>query len=550
MALNHSPKIVTDGLVFAYDMGNSQKSWKGQPTTNLYTDGNFALGTTHPVNGGGAVVSDPTGPSQARNVIKFSPSAGNQYHGRDITVTVSTVYSLQMEVYVSADFNGTNVQMYPEQAGGGANVAYDLTKKGTWQTLKFNGKAASTTNLRMLAYVLSSFTTGFVLATNIQVEQNSFCTPFVNGTRSNTQALIDLTGNNTITASSLTYANDGTFSFNGSNNYTSIPVSSTLNFSSVFTLETWLNPNTYIGDIIILGQGSYYLTMNNLYQLSVYCYGKSPAGYHTTTETLTKDSWNHICAAWSTTEVSLYINGEFKKSVSTTGTPNSVNTQVWIGSENNGTARPFNGRISSAKIYNRALSAAEVKQNFNAYKERFFGYQKLTYTGSSNVTITNNGTEEVTMFKTASNNAWDSHVYSAEAFTAPCTIEFTKNAGATDNGVSYAMIGWNADPTTDQSHSSLDWASYPYMSNMYSVYHNGTQVLASGTWDPNKRFYIVYDTDGYIRHYNGSTLLYSVNKGTGQTVYVDTAFYSVNATYGGFTGVKVSRKSWNGTSYV
>ena len=37
MALAHSPKIATDGLVFAYDMGNTRKSWRGAPTTNLIT---------------------------------------------------------------------------------------------------------------------------------------------------------------------------------------------------------------------------------------------------------------------------------------------------------------------------------------------------------------------------------------------------------------------------------------------------------------------------------------------------------------------------------
>ena len=35
MALNHSPKIVTDGLVFYYDMNNTKKSWIGRPTTNV-----------------------------------------------------------------------------------------------------------------------------------------------------------------------------------------------------------------------------------------------------------------------------------------------------------------------------------------------------------------------------------------------------------------------------------------------------------------------------------------------------------------------------------
>jgi len=41
MALNHSPKIVTDGLVFAYDMANTQKSWKGAPSTNLFPIDNY-----------------------------------------------------------------------------------------------------------------------------------------------------------------------------------------------------------------------------------------------------------------------------------------------------------------------------------------------------------------------------------------------------------------------------------------------------------------------------------------------------------------------------
>ena len=33
--------------------------------------------------------------------------------------------------------------------------------------------------------------------------------------------------------------------------------------------------------------------------------------------------------------------------------------------------RYVNGKIPITRIYNRALSAQEVKQNFNAYKDRF-----------------------------------------------------------------------------------------------------------------------------------------------------------------------------------
>ena len=36
MALNQSPKVVTDGLVFAYDMANTKRSWRGAPVTNSF----------------------------------------------------------------------------------------------------------------------------------------------------------------------------------------------------------------------------------------------------------------------------------------------------------------------------------------------------------------------------------------------------------------------------------------------------------------------------------------------------------------------------------
>jgi hypothetical protein len=35
MSLSHSAKIVTDALIFYYDMANKKKSWLGAPTTNI-----------------------------------------------------------------------------------------------------------------------------------------------------------------------------------------------------------------------------------------------------------------------------------------------------------------------------------------------------------------------------------------------------------------------------------------------------------------------------------------------------------------------------------
>lgn len=178
-------------------------------------------------------------------------------------------------------------------------------------------------------------------------------------------------------------------------------------------------------------------------------------------------------------------------------------------------------------------------------------YENLTFTTSGNLVVRGNGTNLVSIFKNSGSFAWDNHAYTAAGFTAPCTIEFNKMAvSVQDNGHSYAMIGWNTDPTTDASYTSLDHASYPYAGSGYYVYHNGSNVLAGSAWSRTSKFYIVYGTDGFIRHYNGSTQLYSVNYGTGITVYVDSSFYSVAATFGGFSNIRVARRSWNGTAYI
>jgi hypothetical protein len=174
-------------------------------------------------------------------------------------------------------------------------------------------------------------------------------------------------------------------------------------------------------------------------------------------------------------------------------------------------------------------------------------YVVYTLTDST-LTATYNG-NSVNIFKISGSSAWDKQAYSLIPFNAPCTLEFNKLAAVTDNGVSYAMIGWNADPATNSSYTSIDWAAYPYRTNQYQVYNNGTQSV-HGAWDSSKKFYIVYDTDGFIRHWNGSTLLASFNKGTGGTVYVDSSFYSPNATFGGFSNIRAVRRAWNGTNYV
>ena len=379
MSLSHSPKVVTDGLVFYYDMANTQKSWRGAPTTNMYADGDFSSLALHPVRSGTwAIVDDPR--NSLKKVLKATPSGSNQFHGRDITAVVSTLYSLQMEIYVSADFNGTNVQMYPEQGGSGAAVAYNLANKGTWQALKFHGKSASTTNIRLLAYILSSFTVGYVLISNVQAEQSSVATPFVNGTRSNTEAIVDLTNKNTVTSTSLTYASDGSFSFDGITNYATFGNNSAISSiggTSNITVEAWVKYDTYLGNngaqsySVVTHKGTPWTWLmenpSNTGRIRFTIGGVDVNCSDTSTHPL--NTWMQWVGTYDGSNMKFYRNGVLKNTVAATGTLGSNAIAATIG-EYSGSYR-MNGQIPIVKVYTRALPAAEVQQNFSALRGRY-----------------------------------------------------------------------------------------------------------------------------------------------------------------------------------
>jgi len=84
---------------------------------------------------------------------------------------------------------------------------------------------------------------------------------------------------------------------------------------------------------------------------------------------------NHIVATYDGTNRKIYINGQNIASDVRTNTilyPTSGNRNVQIGrSGYRNYTRIINGNLYSAIIYNRALSADEVLQNYNAQKGRF-----------------------------------------------------------------------------------------------------------------------------------------------------------------------------------
>jgi hypothetical protein len=194
--------------------------------------------------------------------------------------------------------------------------------------------------------------------------------------------------------------------------------------------------------------------------------------------------------------------------------------------------------------------SSDTVSSMTGVRPQRLSYEPLNFTLSGNLVASQNGSTSVSIFKMSGSFTWDNQAYVSTPFTAPCTLEFNKWSANNDNGRSYAMIGWNTDPTANASYETLDYASYPYRMDTYSVYNNGAQVHSTGTWSRLQKFYIVYTSDGFIKHYNGSNLLYSVSVGTGQTRYIDSSIHSVGATFGGFSNLRAIKKEWNGSVYL
>ena len=84
---------------------------------------------------------------------------------------------------------------------------------------------------------------------------------------------------------------------------------------------------------------------------------------------LSVNNWSHIVATYNGTTLTLYRNGiSVGTPATTTGNITNTSKTLTIGVRG---GQYFGGRISNTKIYNRALTASEISQNYNALKYRF-----------------------------------------------------------------------------------------------------------------------------------------------------------------------------------
>lgn len=91
--------------------------------------------------------------------------------------------------------------------------------------------------------------------------------------------------------------------------------------------------------------------------------------WHLVTEsgTFPTKQWKHVCGTWDGTTASLYINGALDNSATPGGTAANDANLTWIGRRHDSFyGTPYlSGSLDDPRIYNRALSASEVKQLYS-----------------------------------------------------------------------------------------------------------------------------------------------------------------------------------------
>jgi hypothetical protein len=191
----------------------------------------------------------------------------------------------------------------------------------------------------------------------------------------------------TLDGTTFSSSNAGIFTFDGVNDFINVPYPSGLFTGSPITLclwAKWITVGTDTSTIQVLVDNNYQTAPLSIgFEIQdrpdlgkVLEWGAQPLAGITrcTSDFQVGDgTWRHITGTNDGSTSILYIDGVQSGLARTAAGIGFSQANINIGRWDFGNSRYFNGSMSGLMIYNRGLSAAEVKQNYHATKKRY-GY--------------------------------------------------------------------------------------------------------------------------------------------------------------------------------
>jgi len=264
MPYSAGPNIAArSNLVFEYDLGDVQNSYKGEPTTNLapYSQdfsqwgGNLFnnwINSNVTLNNGYAPDGTYTANTFGNGYSRFTNS---------IAASTSTTYTFSVWLQ-NISLTGAGVQLWYAFGLNGSLVSYGNglsvgvgTLTNQWQRFQFSVTSPSS-GINQLQFGVAPFT-GYgnnnsgqlVNVWGGQVEQKDHATQYLptpagtSVTRSSTQGLLDVSGyNRTIDLSNMSFTSTAQMTFDGTDDYIpSIGTAVVPAGSSPYTVSVWVN---------------------------------------------------------------------------------------------------------------------------------------------------------------------------------------------------------------------------------------------------------------------------------------------------------------------
>ena len=381
MAVRHGYGKIegTDALVFAYDTGDTVNSYKGEPTENIRAGagliGYTASGRTVDNSGtltapdgttGWSSISSP-GSNADHRIAQFAYSSLAEGSTYTFSLELYNPGPNSLEIFIDGNLGqaGTTIPLGYSRY----SFTYTVTRLGGGTWAIFFGAEDKTINATYSPERLVYFK-------NYQVEEKSHATQFVNGTRSATEGLKDLTGNHTADLTNVSFDSNAQIDLDGTDDYIEIPDDASLRLTTDMSFEFIVyvdssQSNLYprlidkTGYLVHLSQNAPFSIAHNVNTASGLRQVAVGSGFAANT-------WTHIVTTYDGQVGRVYVNSQLVANRSWESVVGAtVNSDsVKVGGNGN-TGRPLNGKLPIAKVYNRALTAAEVKNNYRHYKNRF-----------------------------------------------------------------------------------------------------------------------------------------------------------------------------------
>ena len=412
---NDLEDITTDALMIYIDANHTYSHIYAPKTTNHLIDGHFPNGQDMPQESGSnpnnKIIHMPDNPGSSEYVLQ--QTVGSIYTEYQVNLTsqlkAGTTYVLSGWYAESLNYSGSS-RMFHARAysAAGAHVStgagiYNVIKTRiingiTWKYCYVTMTMPSDYSNNFNWYIGYNGDTysGARHYTNIQIEEGTYPTPFVNGTRTTNNTIYNLAKSSGINSMSL-YGNISYGDISG--NVVNLSSSNSADSNGCILRSTQSIASTVNGDFTTMGWikrttsnsaelMSYRETWQRL-SLEILDHGiffnqretsdANGNGSYNTFQTRvfvtnSRNVWEHFTLSKSGNQWSFYKNGQLIRTNTFNLTETISGTGFHIGAawpDDDYLGRVMNGSVGPVMHYTKALTASEILQNYKAHKLRY-----------------------------------------------------------------------------------------------------------------------------------------------------------------------------------